>query len=207
LSPPGELLPWTQRRSLITVGRFFKGGHDKRQDVVIDIAKGLSERLGRSMPLVVAGALHVTPESRDRFRELVKMAEGQECRFYPNVSRARLVHLYADSAVLVHAAGFGVDRYAFPERLEHFGIVPLEAASMGCIPLTFGEGGPAEVMKLLESDLTFHEVDEAIDKLEALFADPDAAARQSEELRRRAQMFSSGAFRQRVTEALTQILA
>lgn len=206
LVPTSELPPWKERHTVMTVGRFFKGGHDKRQDVAIDIVKGLSERLGRSVPLVVAGSLHVTPQSRDRFRELVQMAEGHDCRFYPNVSRARLVELYANAAALVHAAGFGVDRYAFPERLEHFGIVPLEAASLGCIPLPFGEGGPAEVMGLLESDSTFHDVTEAIDKLEALFADPDGATRRSDDLRKRSEMFSSEAFRRRVTEALTEIL-
>ena len=34
-------LPWGNRRTVLTVGRFFVGGHNKRQDVVIDAFEGL----------------------------------------------------------------------------------------------------------------------------------------------------------------------
>ena len=51
--------------------------------------------------------------------------------------------------MLIHAAGFGVDADEFPERLEHFGITPIEAASFGCIPVVYGQGGPREVVRTL----------------------------------------------------------
>ena len=42
------------------------------------------------------------------------MAAGLNCTFYPNIGRNDLAALYARSAVLIHAAGFGVDPDEFP---------------------------------------------------------------------------------------------
>jgi GT2 family glycosyltransferase/glycosyltransferase involved in cell wall biosynthesis len=206
LPTPADLRPWRERSAVLTVGRFFRGGHNKRQDVVIEIVKQLAERFGCSVPLVVAGSLHASTESQERFRELVELSGGIECSFYPNASRERLLELYASSAVLVHAAGYGVDRYSFPERLEHFGIVPLEAASLGCIPLVYDDGGPAEVMGLLGSSMTYRSIPQAAAMINDLFADPARAEALSDELRFKTSRFSRQAFRGRVREALTSRL-
>lgn len=206
LPAPPDPRPWPERRAVMTVGRFFRGGHDKRQDVVIDIVRQLAERFGRPVPLVVAGSLHASPESRERFRELVELSEGIDCSFYPNASRAQLLELYATSAVLVHAAGYDVDRYSFPERLEHFGIVPLEAASVGCIPLVYDGGGPAEVMDMLGSPMTYRSIPQAAEMINDLFADPAKAEALSDDLRLKASRFSREAFRHRVREALASRL-
>ena len=74
------------------------------------------------------------------------MAHGLNCSFYPNISREELARLYMGSAVLIHAAGMGVDELEFPEQMEHFGITPVEAASFGCIPVVFAGGGPRDVV-------------------------------------------------------------
>jgi GT2 family glycosyltransferase/glycosyltransferase involved in cell wall biosynthesis len=212
ISPPaslprrGSVPDWGSRSAVMTVGRFFEGGHNKRQDVVIEIVKQLSMRLGRSVPLVMAGSLHASASSRDRFRNLQAMTNGMDCHIYPNVRRDRLINLYSTSAVIVHAAGYGVDKYAFPERLEHFGIVPVEAASVGCIPVVFGEGGPVEVMAALNCPTTFHSIAEAVDRIEGLFDDSAGSTKLSSELIERSDLFSSQAFRRRVYEALDGVL-
>jgi glycosyltransferase involved in cell wall biosynthesis len=190
----------------MTVGRFFKGGHNKRQDLVIEVVRQLSERFGRDVPLIMAGALHATADSRQRFRELQAMADGIDCHFYPNVSREKLAELYSHAAVLVHPTGLGVDKYGFPERLEHFGIVPIEAASLGCIPVVYGEGGPAEVMRILQCGTTFRSIPEAVERVNGLFADSDGAGRLSRDLIEKSQLFSREVFRHRVSEALVGVL-
>ena len=197
---------WRSRNAVMTVGRFFKGGHNKRQDVVIEIVRQLGERFGRNPPLIIAGALHATAASRDRFQELVAMAEGLDCHFYPNVSRGTLMDLYARSAVLVHATGYEIDPLDFPERLEHFGIVPVEAASFGCIPVVFRAGGVAEVMDMLGCPTTFRSIPEAVEKVNGLLSDPDGASTLSRDLAGRSEQFSRQAFRRRVCEALAEVL-
>ena len=101
------------------------------------------------MELALAGTIHPSPAGRSRFYELQELAAGLPCTFYPNIGRNDLAALYRRSAVLIHAAGFGVDPDEFPEALEHFGITPIEAASFGCIPVVYGQGGPRDVIRTL----------------------------------------------------------
>lgn len=206
ISRPDHIPDWHLRSAVMTVGRFFQGGHNKRQDVVIEIVRELNKTLGRSVPLVMAGSLHATHASRDRFQELLKLADGIECHLYPNVRRDRLIDLYLTSAVLVHAAGYEVDKFAFPERLEHFGIVPVEAASVGCIPVVYGAGGPAEVMATLGCPTTFGSIPEAVDRIAGLFDHPDRSDELSRDLIIKSDCFSQRAFRERVGEALSGLL-
>ncbi len=67
--------------------------------------------------LALAGAIHPSPAGRARFYELQELAAGLPCTLYPNIGRADLATLYGRSAVLIHAAGFGVDPDEFPESL------------------------------------------------------------------------------------------
>lgn len=197
-------VPWSERRGLLAVGRFFAGGHDKRHDVVIDVARELARR-GRPTHLSLAGSLHTNPESRARYAELVRRAEGLPVRFFPNASRHQIEQLYLGCAVLVHATGFGLDPLAYPERLEHFGISPIEAASCGCVPVVYGEAGPAEAVGLLGAGTTFHTVEECADEICRLFDDPGATASLSATLRARSEMFSPDAFRKRASEGLEEL--
>ena len=45
------------------------------------------------------------------------------------------------------AAGYGVDEAAYPQNLEHFGIVTVEAMSYGCVPVVINKGGQAEIVQ------------------------------------------------------------
>ena len=133
------------------------------------------------------------------------MAEGVDCHFYPNAGRDRLGALYANAAVLVHAAGYGVDPLRNPDRLEHFGITPVESSSFGCIPVAYAEGGPAEVLPLLGCDTGFHTTEEAVAVIGRILDDSDASSALSDELPGRAAMFSAESFRERVSKALVDL--
>ena len=112
--------PWADRRTILTVGRFFAGGHLKRQDVVIDVFRQLVQHGLEDFELAVAGSIHPGPEGRKRYHELQALAEGLPCTFHPNVARDDLAALYGRSAILVHAAGYGVDPDEFPESSRAF---------------------------------------------------------------------------------------
>lgn len=130
------------------------------------------------------------------------MAKGLNCRFYPNIGHAELAALYEQSAVLIHAAGFGVDPDEFPETLEHFGITPVEAASFGCIPVVYGQGGPAEVVRTLGCNTAFSTVEECVAIVSDLLGDTGGSTALSEHLFQSANIFSADAFWDRVNEAL-----
>ncbi len=195
-------LPWGDRKMILSVGRFFAGGHNKRQDVVIDAFRHVVERGSGDVELALAGSIHPSSEARERFQELQCMAKGLNCRFYPNIGRAELAALYEQSAVLIHAAGFGADPDEFPETLEHFGITPVEAASFGCIPVVYGQGGPAEVVRTLGCNTAFSTVEECVAIVSDLLGDTGGSTALSEHLFQSANIFSADAFWDRVNEAL-----
>ena len=201
-------LPWGQRRVILSVGRFFAGGHNKRQDVVVDAFRTLVETDPDGMDgveLALAGSIHPSPDGRTRFQELREMAKGLACTFHPNIGRNDLAALYGRSAALVHAAGFGVDPDEFPERLEHFGITPVEAASFGCIPVVFGQGGPKDVVRTLGCNTTFSTVDECAAVLARLLRDVAGSTILSEHLYTSSRSYSAEAFRDRVNDALRDL--
>ena len=200
---PGQ--PWKDRRKIVTVGRFFAGGHNKRQDAVIEVFRMLHNRSDTNLELALAGSIHPTSEGRDRLRELQEMADGLNCTFYPNVSRFDLEGLYMSSAVLIHAAGMGVDELEFPEQLEHFGITPVEAASFGCIPVVFAGGGPKEVVEQLGCDTQFRTLDECVDIVESLLNDTERSTAISRHLISSSEQFSAEQFGIRVTEAISSM--
>ncbi|HEX4126402.1 MAG TPA: glycosyltransferase [Acidimicrobiales bacterium] len=204
-SGPVAGLPWPERRTLLTVGRFFAGGHNKRQDVVIRAFRRMVELGMEGMELALAGAIHPSPEGRQRFRELQDLAEGLPCTFYPNIGRSDLAALYGESAVLIHAAGFGVDGDEFPERLEHFGITPIEAASFGCIPVVYGQGGPRDVLHTLGSHTTFDTIEECARIVTRLVGDPQGSSLLSAHLLESCHAYSPQAYAAGVTDSLRDL--
>ncbi len=198
-------LPWADRRTILSVGRFFAGGHNKRQDVVIEAFRELVRGGRDDMELALAGSIHPSAEGRERFHELQRTAKGLRCRFYPNVSRQDLAALYGRSAVLIHAAGYGVDPDEFPETLEHFGITPVEAASFGCIPVVYGQAGPAEVVRSLGLSTVFSTVEECATTVSGLLHDRAGSSALSELLFERSSLYSAEAFRRRVDESMADL--
>ena len=198
-------LPWRERRTILSVGRFFAGGHNKRQDVVIAAFRRLIEAGFGDFELALAGSIHPSPEGRERFQELQAMASGLPCTFFPNIGRTDLAALYGRSAVLIHAAGYGVDIDEFPQSLEHFGITPVEAASFGCIPVVFGQGGPLEVIRALGADTAFSTIDECAGTVSALLRDPVGSTALSTHLLESCQQFSPQSFWKQVNVALHEL--
>lgn len=197
--------PWSERRTIVSVGRFFAGGHNKRQDVVIEAFRRLVDDGLEGVELALAGAIHPSPAGRARFYELQELAADLPCTLYPNIARADLAALYGRSAVLVHAAGFGVDPDEFPESLEHFGITPVEAASFGCIPVVYGQGGPRDVIRTLGCDTAFTTIEECASIVGGLLRDPAGSTALSQHLLQSSQVFSTDAFHRRVDEALRDL--
>jgi GT2 family glycosyltransferase/glycosyltransferase involved in cell wall biosynthesis len=195
-------LPWNERRTIVSVGRFFAGGHNKRQDIVIEAFRQIIETGVEGVELALAGTIHPSPAGRARFYELQELAADLPCTFYPNIGRHDLAALYRRSAVLIHAAGFGVDPDEFPEALEHFGITPIEAACFGCIPVVYGQGGPRDVIRALGCDTAFSTVEECARIVTGLLKDLPGSTALSSHLLQRSQMYSAAAFQNRVNEAL-----
>ena len=136
LTPPVPMV--TQRAAkrrgqILHVGRFFIGGHCKRQDAMIEAFRTLIEA-GVTAELHFAGSTMPETVHQAYYAGLVERAQGLPITFHPNCSAETLRNLYAESDLYWHATGVGRDVERLPHVVEHFGISIVEAMSARCIP-------------------------------------------------------------------------
>lgn len=159
----------TKREKIIlTVGRFFKQLHAKRQDLAIKAFQELQQKSStfKDYKLVLVGNIKDEGDKKylEELRENAKASSNIE--FKPNASFKDLFELYTSAMYYWHFAGFGVDEQTEPEKVEHFGISPLEAMASGSIPLCYKAGGPAEVINDGDNGYLFKTNEELFSKME-----------------------------------------
>ncbi|MGV0909606.1 glycosyltransferase [Martelella sp. FOR1707] len=136
----------SKRRMIFSVGRFFVGGHSKRQDLQIESFRKLVEGGMSDVELHLAGSSSPEPSDIDFLASIRETAADLPVFFHINCPIARLKQLYAESLVYWHATGLGRDLEVEPEKAEHFGISLVEAMSGGAIPVALRAGGPTEII-------------------------------------------------------------
>ena len=183
--------------SIIHVGRFFAGGHCKKQDLLIRVFERLVHQQPQAnLQLHLVGSLHPEPAHREYYRMCRDLAEGLPIYFHLDASPAELTSLYERSSIYWHATGLGEDVTREPHKAEHFGISIVEAMSAGCIPVVYGVGGPTEIVEDNISGFVFNDAAELIELTSRVLADNDsmwvAAMRSAAKLR--ANRFSEQVF-------------
>ncbi|MGA9775853.1 MAG: glycosyltransferase, partial [Candidatus Dormiibacterota bacterium] len=173
---------------IVSVGRFFRGGHEKRHDIMI---KALRELLGsgpgtRSLELHLVGTAMQQWDSRSYLRGLESLARGLPVTFHVNAPGAVVGDLLETSHVYWHCAGFDVDEARHPERLEHFGISIVEAMARGCVPVAYDAGGPREIVSDGVNGRLYRTFQELIDVTATLVGQAASGAPQYDQLRDRA---------------------
>ncbi len=136
--------PVQKKPLILTVGRFFKHLHAKRQQ---DLIKAFL-RFRRHHPeytLVLAGG--VKKEDISYVDELKREFPYPFIQFKTNIPFNELKELYKDASLYWHFTGFGVDTHTHPEQVEHLGMTPLEAMASRAVPFCFNAGGPRELIE------------------------------------------------------------
>jgi glycosyltransferase involved in cell wall biosynthesis len=160
-------------REILAVGRFFRGEHDKRQDVLISAFRQLH---ALDWELHLVGGADERPQTRARLAELRELASDLPVHFHVNAPGAALAERHARASLFWHAAGYGVDPTRSPECLEHFGIATAEAMLSGAVPLVFPGGGQAEVVQDGVTGRHWRTPAELAARTRALIAEPPRAA-------------------------------
>jgi glycosyltransferase involved in cell wall biosynthesis len=163
---------------ICSIGRFFTLGHGKKQEVMIEAFKRLTEAVKKTegrgtasvengLQLHLIGGIGNEPSSIRFIEKLKKMAAGYTVFFHLNAPRREIESILRKSKVYWHAAGYGENPKKNPIKFEHFGISPVEAVSAGCIPVLFNGGGLTEIIELLGYDKGLHlfsTIDDLVEK-------------------------------------------
>jgi glycosyltransferase involved in cell wall biosynthesis len=183
IAPPVDepaSVPAVERRRPIVlgVGRFFRGFHNKKHDVLIDAFRALASRrgVGEGWELHLVGGAADHPEVHAYVEELRARAEGLPVAFHVNADAATLGRLLGEASLFWHATGFGEDGARHPERLEHFGIATAEAMMHGVVPVVVALGAQPEIVEDGVTGRLWSTVDELVDRSAELIADPPRRA-------------------------------
>jgi|GEM_PF-246004 len=158
-----------KEKIILSVGRFFSHLHSKRQDKMINLFKKIKQEhsLFKDFKLILAGGLK--EEDKEYYNQLTKLSGSDpSIIFKPNIPLHELYELYELSTYFWHFSGFEVDESTAPDRVEHFGLTPLEAMAAGCLTFCYRAGGLNETIIDGENGFLFSTEKELIDKMKAV---------------------------------------
>lgn len=174
---------------ILSVARFDSPSHAKRQDVLIAAFKKLYEK-EKNYQLILAGGLM----GEENYLSSLKQAAGKlPIKFVPNPNFGELKDLYAKAKIFWHAAGFGIDEKKEPEKVEHFGIVTVEAMSAGAVPVVIDRGGQREIITG-ENGYLCESIDEMVSSTVSLLNHPEKLKLVSQNAIRRSRDFNTEKF-------------
>lgn len=130
---------------ILSVGRFFVGGHTKGHLELITAFKALYAQIPDA-ELHLVGGLQPGAEHRQYLANLEDSARGFPIYFHVNVEPWQLHDLYTKAHFYWHGTGLQ-GRNLSPEKYEHFGISVVEAMGYGCVPFALNHAGPAEIIE------------------------------------------------------------
>lgn len=200
-----DLKELKKERIILSVGRFFKHFHAKKQGIIINLFKKIKQRspLFKNFKLILAGGLK--EEDREYFNQLKKLTEADSSIILkPNLNFNELYKLYKLATFYWHFTGFGVDENKHPEMVEHLGIAPLEAMASGCPAFCYKAGGPKELIEDGETGFLFSDEKELMEKMRSLVEDLNRQRRVVFNAQKYvSKNFSYEVFKKRVKEVFT----
>lgn len=169
--------PRQRKPVILTVGRFFKHLHAKRQqDLIRTFLRFHSHHPEYS--LVLAGG--VKQEDEQYVAELRHEFPQPFIQFKTNIPFSELRVLYIDAMMYWHFTGFGIDSHAHPEQVEHLGMTPLEAMASRTVPFCFNAGGPRELIENGKNGFLFNSSEELLKQTSYFLNTPSLQSRASE---------------------------
>ena len=200
LYPPIDVesfCPEKKENIILSVARFDSPSHSKRQDVLIEAFRELSET-AKGYQLILAGGL--VGDSL-LMNKLKKLADGLDIMFVTNPEFNELKKLYGKAKFFWHAAGYEINEDTNPEKVEHFGMATVEAMSSGCVPIVISKGGQKEIVTPQSGVLcdTPVEIAKATGRL---IGEPSAWTKMSNAATQRSKMFSISEFNKKLSTLL-----
>jgi glycosyltransferase involved in cell wall biosynthesis len=208
LYPPVDVAafqPGDKQPIILTVGRIFAGGHNKKHLPMISAFKQLIDNGLRGWEFHIAGSVGQDAVDRDYFQRVLAAVQGYPIIVHRNLEQAELRALYAAAKIYWHASGYGENEQRDPIKFEHFGITTVEAMAAGAVPIVIGRAGQREIVEPDHSGLEWLTLDELIAQTRAVIADEALWQRLSIGARERSRAFGRAAFEDRVQTLLSTL--
>ena len=203
--PPVEVdlfEPLPKRRQILSVGRFFTTGHNKKHLVMIRafrqmVAEGLT-----GWELHLAGGTSLGTANARYLARVQAAAEGAPIRIHADIPFDGLRQLYGESAIYWHGAGYGEDPQRHPVRYEHFGLTTVEAMAAGTVPVVIHGGGQPEIVTHGVDGFLWSSLDDLRNLTGRLIQDSELRRRMAANARQRSRAFGRGPFEARLWQLL-----
>jgi glycosyltransferase involved in cell wall biosynthesis len=189
---PATATNWDCKGQLVvSVGRFFEGGHSKRQDVMVDAFKRMCNAGVDGWELHLAGS--VQPQHREYYRSVAASAQGYPVGLHPDAPHEEVEGLYERSSIYWHAAGYGL--HDDPSTAEHFGMTTVEAMAHSSVPVVFDRGGQGEVVQDGVTGFKWSSIEGLMERTGELISDENLRRRLGAAARAQARTFDTSRFR------------
>ncbi len=205
LFPPVDVQESDDRQKaniILSVGRFFRGSHNKKQIPMIRSFKNMCDGGLTDWEYHLCGGTHREAMHQEYLSEVMNESCGYPVFVHPDCSHKELRRLYGESKLYWHAAGLGEDPRKNPERFEHFGITTVEAMAAGSVPVVIGKAGQLEIVQSGRSGFLWDTVNQLQRFSLKLIGDEDLWQTLSLAAIERARVFSSDMFRCRINDLM-----
>ncbi|WP_328800987.1 glycosyltransferase family 4 protein [Paenibacillus sp. LX16] len=157
---------------ILSVGRFFVGAHNKKQDFLVDFfVKNIHEFQGWELHIV--GALSNNPVDIEYVAKIKEKIQGYPIYLYINSDLSQVNNLYDRAKLFWHATGFNEESDRFPEKMEHFGITTVEAMSKGVVPIVINKGGQTEIVNQQRDGFLWNSEEELLEYTQELISNSE----------------------------------
>ena len=200
---------WSRKTpSIATLGRFFDPihGHGKKQRDLVD-GFVLLDEAGRSRVrdeqwrfALVGGA---DAANREYALSVKRAAIGHPIDVHINRPRSVVEDTLAEASIYWHGTGYGEHVSKHPERFEHFGIAVVEAMLAGCVPVVYGEAGPAEIVRHGVDGYHWHTLEQLAEFTYVLMTDAEKRRSMAESAVARGREYSIDRFRAGIAALLS----
>jgi GT2 family glycosyltransferase len=160
---------------IINVGRFFAGGHNKKQDVMVKTFIEMYDKgWARDWKLVLVGRKHTDEASASYIQALEETNKEYPIELRYDTSVGELQNLLERAKIYWHATGYDEASNINPEKFEHFGLSTIEAAQAGVVPVVFNGGGQPEIINHAKNGFLWNTTDELMDYTKFLIENESA---------------------------------
>ncbi|MGD9129828.1 MAG: glycosyltransferase [Candidatus Woesebacteria bacterium] len=135
-----------KKNIIINVGRFFVGGHCKKQLDMARVFKRLVDEGVTNWELHFVGGVAEGKIHQQYLNSVKQESAGYPVFFHIDSPLKELRKLLSLAKIYWHATGLDEDEKRAPILMEHFGISTVEAMAAGCVPVAINKGGQPEII-------------------------------------------------------------